>query len=189
MTLVWMLANVGDLLALDTEYLWSLFKPAAKWGEQTPHDSQVGIFEYAQLKDRTPPKPDDPQTHETIHPSAMCQKVIRPEISTLVQQHPEIVWKLLPFEESIREKWPFKPGERDSTDKITVETASKEQQEQKSFLEQAQKGAKNMMSPITGIKDAQMHDPEEPMLFRGVKIVSHMHRNTWFGGIIDSVLE
>ena len=131
--------------------------------------SQVGIFEYAQLKDRTPPQPNNPQTHETIHPSVFRQKVIRPEISAVVQQHPEILWKLLPFEQSIREKWPFKPGERESTDKVAMETASKEQEEQKSFLEQAEKGVKNMMSPITSIKDAQMHDPEEPKLFRGVK--------------------
>ncbi|KAH9065959.1 hypothetical protein EDB87DRAFT_1679642 [Lactarius vividus] len=36
-TLFWMLANVEDIVAIDTKYLFSLLQPSASWGTQEPH--------------------------------------------------------------------------------------------------------------------------------------------------------
>ncbi|CCL99034.1 uncharacterized protein FIBRA_01043 [Fibroporia radiculosa] len=104
-TLMWMAANIGDILSLDEQYLASLSDPVAPWGEQPPHNSAVGIFDFARTHQREVPTATDNITHETIHPSVLHQDIIIPELARNIDANPKLVCSLLPLEEQLKGTW------------------------------------------------------------------------------------
>ncbi|KAG2369363.1 hypothetical protein BDR07DRAFT_1476982 [Suillus spraguei] len=99
-TLVWMVANVSDMLLIDIGYISSLLDPVAPWGEQYPHDPRSGIFVLSKEHVRKLPTVTDNITHETFHPSVLRQK--QP-----ISIDPSLLCKLLPLEEELHTKWPY----------------------------------------------------------------------------------
>ncbi|KAI0307997.1 hypothetical protein B0F90DRAFT_1909331 [Multifurca ochricompacta] len=73
LALLWMAANIEDILSIDTKYLFSLLRPNAPWGTQKPHDPKTGIFVLANTIQRQLPTSFNPVTHESIHPSILNQ--------------------------------------------------------------------------------------------------------------------
>jgi len=106
LTLTWMAANVGDILALNVEYIASLPNPVAPWGELPPHNSVVGIFALAKTIQRKIPTETDNVTHESIHPSVLRQKTLVPELAEHLAKNPHLVCDLLPLEEELKAGWP-----------------------------------------------------------------------------------
>ncbi|KAG2044896.1 hypothetical protein BDR03DRAFT_1021376 [Suillus americanus] len=102
-SLMWMVANIGDMLSIDTAYIFSLLDPVAPWGEQHPHDPRTGIFLLSKEHVRKLPTVTDNITHETIHPSVLRQK-------QSILFDPTLVCKLLPLEEELQKKWPYIEG-------------------------------------------------------------------------------
>ncbi|KAH7916402.1 hypothetical protein BJ138DRAFT_995855 [Hygrophoropsis aurantiaca] len=113
-TLVWMVAHIGDMLSVDLSYIAGLPKPVAPWGQQPPHNPKTGIFMLAECCLRTLPTKTDDITHETIHPSAMEQKNIVPQLKANVKANPSLVCQLLPLEEELRKNWSHIPGQAPS---------------------------------------------------------------------------
>ncbi|KAK1233033.1 hypothetical protein PQX77_003836 [Marasmius sp. AFHP31] len=109
-TLTWMMANISDMLSMDMAYLASIFYPAAPWGALEPHDPVTGIFRLGLTTTRTLPTSHNEVTHETIHPSVFEQPTINEDIRKLIDEHPDLVAKLLPLEEEMKTLWPYEPG-------------------------------------------------------------------------------
>jgi hypothetical protein len=63
---------------------------------------------------RTIPTSLNPVTNETIHPSALCQRNPNSRVVQAVQQTPELVWRLLPHEEVVKEHWHIERAPTDS---------------------------------------------------------------------------
>ncbi|KAK7694727.1 hypothetical protein QCA50_001915 [Cerrena zonata] len=105
LSLFWMAAHVGDILALDMTYLASLVDPVAEWGTQSPHDSQVGIFSLASTINRTLPTQTGGETHEYIHASVLQQSKQNPTLQEDIKNNPLLVPALLPLEEEIKALW------------------------------------------------------------------------------------
>ncbi|KAJ2920394.1 hypothetical protein MD484_g113, partial [Candolleomyces efflorescens] len=106
-SLLWMAAQVGDILGLDTEYLSKLPQPVAPWGQQKPHDSKSGIFFLAQGVQRPIPSETNEITNEWIHPSVLEQANLYPRLAHVLENHPQIVCPLLPLEEEMKRNWPY----------------------------------------------------------------------------------
>lgn len=115
--LTWMVSNISDILSVDHHYLRSLPDPVAQWGEMTPHNSATGIFELAETIQRTIPTQMNDVTHEMIHPSVLRQHKVHPEIIQAVRNAPELLWRLHPHEEIVREHWQIKRASTDSAPK------------------------------------------------------------------------
>jgi hypothetical protein len=109
-TLTWMVANVGDALAMDLKYLARLPQPVAPWGAQPPHNPETGIFALSISTQRTLPTKTDDTTHETIHPSVLHQKDLYPKLAQDIRAHPKLITELLPLEEEMKQNWPFDPS-------------------------------------------------------------------------------
>ncbi|KAG1801667.1 uncharacterized protein HD556DRAFT_899124 [Suillus plorans] len=105
-TLAWMVANIGDILSIDTAYISSLSDPVAPWGEQPPHDPRTGIFVLSDANVRKLPTVTDDITHETIHPSVLRQK-------HSISSNPALLCNLLPLEEELQKKWPYIEGKHE----------------------------------------------------------------------------
>ncbi|GJE86180.1 DUF2235 domain-containing protein [Phanerochaete sordida] len=105
LTLTWMAANISDMLALDHHYLRSLPDPVAPWGELPPHNSMTGIYAVAERIQRALPAGVDDTTHESIHPSALCQRAPLPGVLAALRAAPALLWGLLPHEEAVRAGW------------------------------------------------------------------------------------
>ncbi|KAI0001828.1 hypothetical protein BJV77DRAFT_16954 [Russula vinacea] len=67
-TLFWMVANIENMISIDTRYMFSLLQPNDPWGAQKPHDPRTGVFVLADTIQRQPPTSFNPITHESIHP-------------------------------------------------------------------------------------------------------------------------
>ncbi|KAG8679053.1 hypothetical protein FRC09_019297, partial [Ceratobasidium sp. 395] len=106
--LIWMLANVEDILSIDFKYAKSLPRPIAPWGAQPPHSSQTGIYKLTGIAARRPST--DPATHELMHPSVKSQELRTPQANDWIEKHPDRFCVLLPLEEEIRKTWQFTPG-------------------------------------------------------------------------------
>ncbi|KAF8961004.1 hypothetical protein BDZ97DRAFT_1703631 [Flammula alnicola] len=116
-TLVWMASQIENILSLDLDYLKTHFQPVAPWGKQQPHDSATGIFLLADKTERTlPTMPNDPETHETIHPSVLEQMKLGPALSALLAQYPDLVCPLTSLEEQMKKKWPYDPNSKEAQD-------------------------------------------------------------------------
>ncbi|KAF9015120.1 hypothetical protein BDQ17DRAFT_1403847 [Cyathus striatus] len=109
LTLVWMAANIENMLSLDVEYLSRLLQPVALWGEQKPHDSKTGIFTLASSIQREIPIGVNHVTNETIHSSVLQQSSLYPELNNVIKEHPELIAPLLSLEEELKVGWPYKP--------------------------------------------------------------------------------
>jgi hypothetical protein len=116
LTLIWMLANIEDILSVDLEYIRSLPDPVFPWGKQPPHDSRTGIFALALENTRRLPTKNDAVTHETIHPSVFEQDHMSPQLRESIQNNPLLVCSLLPLEEEMMRNWPYIPGKNVPTD-------------------------------------------------------------------------
>ncbi|KAL0071878.1 hypothetical protein AAF712_000800 [Marasmius tenuissimus] len=92
-------------------YLASVYYPAAPWGALEPHDPVTGIFRLGLTTTRTLPTSHNEITHETIHPSVFEQPTLNEEIRKLIDEHPDLVAKLLPLEEEMKTRWPYVPGQ------------------------------------------------------------------------------
>jgi len=152
LTLTWMAANIEDMLSLDLKYLGSLSNPNAPWGEQLPHNSKTGVFTLAESVNRDLPKPADPVTHETIHPSVRHQKVLIPAVKQLLEEHPEVEWKLLPFEEAVERTWPYVSGHNIPQGKEATEEVEAQNSEEKTLKAMA----KAALAPLH--KSATLHE-------------------------------
>ncbi|EGN94668.1 hypothetical protein SERLA73DRAFT_96017 [Serpula lacrymans var. lacrymans S7.3] len=132
LTLTWMVANIEDMLSVDMTYIKSLPDPVALWGEQQPHDPRTGIFILSDKISRTLPTKTDDVTHETIHPSVLRQAHMLPQLQKNIDEDPALVCQLLPFEQEMREHWPYVPGKYDakqsrgSAQVISVTSAKKD---------------------------------------------------------------
>ncbi|KIJ21793.1 hypothetical protein PAXINDRAFT_105288 [Paxillus involutus ATCC 200175] len=127
LTLIWMVANIGDMLSVDLKYIASLPDPVAPWGKQPPHDPRTGIFVLALENTRQLPTKTDDVTHETIHPSVLQQDHLVPQLQQNIQKNPSLVCSLLPLEEEMKKNWPYVPGKnipKDSKGSAQVESAT-----------------------------------------------------------------
>ncbi|KAG9095087.1 hypothetical protein FS749_011123 [Ceratobasidium sp. UAMH 11750] len=106
--LMWMLANVEDILSIDFKYTKLLPRPIAPWGAQPPHSSQTGIYKLTGIAPRRPST--DPATHELMHPSVKEQELRTPQANDWIRDHPDRFCQLLPLEEEIRKTWKYTPG-------------------------------------------------------------------------------
>ncbi|EKM61098.1 uncharacterized protein PHACADRAFT_247474 [Phanerochaete carnosa HHB-10118-sp] len=154
LTLTWMAANTSDMLALDQEYLKSLPNPAAPWGELQPHNSLTGIYSVADRIQRTIPTGINDVTHETIHPSVLCQKIPRPDVLQAVQNVPALLWRLLPYEEAVRAHWHVM---RAQTDAKTEKDDSSALKDIGHILHAAKAAAKDGHSVGKAVVDAIKH--------------------------------
>ncbi|QRW06366.1 choline transport protein [Ceratobasidium sp. AG-Ba] len=137
--LMWMLANVEDILSIDFKYAKSLPRPIAPWGAQPPHTSQMGIYKLAGQAPRRPST--DPATHEMMHISVKEQALLTPQATEWIEKHPDRFTPLLPLEEEIRQTWGYKPGSEPKRDDSLVAKQEKknEQAAAKGLLAMAQK--------------------------------------------------
>ncbi|KAI0778260.1 hypothetical protein BD413DRAFT_465094 [Trametes elegans] len=104
----WMIANVGDALSFDYDYVKSLLSPTAPWGTQPPHDSRTGIFSVSEKKQRKVPTGMDRITHEYIHSSVLPQVQLVLDLKEIVDHTPELVAPLLPWEARLKAHWKTK---------------------------------------------------------------------------------
>ncbi|KZT02647.1 uncharacterized protein LAESUDRAFT_729887 [Laetiporus sulphureus 93-53] len=109
LTLTWMAAHVGDILALDIDYIASLPDPVAPWGKQRCHNSAVGIFHLAKTIQRELPTAMNDVTHETVHPSVLTRIEPIPELLENIKKDPKLVCSLLPLEEELKKNWRVSP--------------------------------------------------------------------------------
>ncbi|KAH9004251.1 hypothetical protein EDB86DRAFT_2155380 [Lactarius hatsudake] len=110
-TLFWMLANVEDIVAIDTKYLFSLLQPSAPWGTQKPHDPQTGFFVLANSIQRQIPTSFNPGTHESIHPSILEQSAVLPQLKNTLATYPDLISQLMPLEQQAKQQWPPPSGQ------------------------------------------------------------------------------
>ena len=64
-----------------------------------------GIYSVAKVHQRSLPTVTDDVTHEVIHPSVLEQTNPIPELSYILNEHPEMVHTLLPWEMKMKEGW------------------------------------------------------------------------------------
>ncbi|KAF8600254.1 hypothetical protein BDV93DRAFT_447913 [Ceratobasidium sp. AG-I] len=107
--LMWMLANIEDILSIDFKYCKNLPRPVAEWGAQLPHNSIDGIYKLGKSVPREPSF--DPATHEMMHPSVTMQAIRTPAADAWVRDHPERFVALLPLEEEVRHTWAYVKGQ------------------------------------------------------------------------------
>jgi len=118
LTFFWMVANIQDMLSLDMNYIRSLPDPVAPWGKQPLHDPCTGIFALALENTRKLPTQTDDLTHEKIHPSVLEQDHLSQELRENILKNPSLLCHLLPFEEEMKNNWPYVPGKNVPTDCI-----------------------------------------------------------------------
>jgi hypothetical protein len=100
---------------------------------------RTGIFSLTDKITRQLPNSTNDVTHETIHPSVLKQKQILPQLKATLDKNPALVYGLLPFEEQMRNNWPYVPGKHPPKDIKTQEKPDDAMH--KSFLNMAiQKG-------------------------------------------------
>jgi hypothetical protein len=93
------------------------------------------------------PTSTDDVTHETIHPSALRQKQILPQLKTNVDNNPALVTELHPFEQEVKEQWPYVPGKNPPRDIKTEENS--DDTTNKSFMGMAiQRGSQLVQSTL-----------------------------------------
>ena len=126
-------ANVEDIVAIDTKYLFSLLHPNASWGAQKPHEyvyrtfvndfaefhmrvsPETGIFFLADTIHRQIPTSFDPVTHESIHPSILEQCAILPQLKSTLATYPDLIGQLMPLEQRAKQQWPNISGQQEDT--------------------------------------------------------------------------
>ncbi|KAI0734438.1 hypothetical protein C8Q72DRAFT_880101 [Fomitopsis betulina] len=109
LTLTWMAANVGDILALNYEYLMTLPQPVKPWGQLLPHNPLTGVCKFAKTIQRTLPTVTNDITHETVHPSVLEQPHNPPQLAENTRRNPGLICSLHPIEEELRRRWVVHP--------------------------------------------------------------------------------
>jgi uncharacterized protein (DUF2235 family) len=108
LSLMWMAANISDMLSLNINYLEGIPHLVKPWGELPPHNSLVGVYTHAdRIPSRVLPTSTNDETHETIHSSVLKQ----PLPDALKGMNPDLVCKLLPLEEQIWSQVKYVPGQ------------------------------------------------------------------------------
>jgi uncharacterized protein (DUF2235 family) len=110
LTLFWMVANIENIVSIDTKYMFSLLQPNSPWGAQKPHDPKTGVFVLADTTQRQPPTSFNPITHESIHPSVLMQSAIPQQLTNTLATHPDLICQLMPLEQQAKRYWPYAPG-------------------------------------------------------------------------------
>jgi hypothetical protein len=64
-------------------------------------------------------------THETYHPSVLCQTNGFPIPGFDITAHPELIQELTPLEEQLREQWPYDPNSAAAKSYQETETKNK----------------------------------------------------------------
>lgn len=124
MTLTWMMSNVEPMLAIDKRYLRRLPDPVASWGQQIPHDPAIGIFELAKEQPRQVPTETDDITHEHIHPSALTQLIVLPDVLKNLEANPALLWELNGAEKELKQDWPYVPDQGPADQYVKKEAGS-----------------------------------------------------------------
>ncbi len=101
----------------------------------------TGIYSIANSIQRTIPTTTNDITHETIHPSVLKQKQLKPELLQDVQNNPALIWTLLPLEEQIKDNWQVKRAMTASEE--SGDNAKKSHRTLKHILHTAQEVAKD----------------------------------------------
>ncbi|EIW64595.1 uncharacterized protein TRAVEDRAFT_111927 [Trametes versicolor FP-101664 SS1] len=104
-TLNWMISNIGDALSFDYPYVISLPRPTAVWGTQAPHNSRTGIFALSKEIQRKLPTVTNDVTYEVIHSSVLEQVRLVPNLQETINNNPNLVVPLLPWEEQVKAHW------------------------------------------------------------------------------------
>ncbi|CUA77090.1 hypothetical protein RSOLAG22IIIB_12532 [Rhizoctonia solani] len=170
--LMWMIANIEDIISIDFKYAKALPRPVAPWGEQPPHSSQSGIYKLGGTIERQPST--NPATHERMHESVKYQKLRTPAANQWIKEHPDRIANLLPLEHEIRENWGYRPGhtpKRIDTLQARKEIKS-EQAAAKGLIAMAQKVLRNATQTEV-IKD------------EGGRSV---YEDSWVGRILDEIM-
>ncbi|KAK0446409.1 uncharacterized protein EV420DRAFT_1276582, partial [Desarmillaria tabescens] len=103
--LIWMAANIQDMLSLDMEYLRSVPSPVAPWGAQKPHNPRTGLSSLFFATQRKLPLSIDNVTNETIHLSVLEQAELPSVLADAIAAGNTPVENLLPLEEEFKVKW------------------------------------------------------------------------------------
>ncbi|KAI0082303.1 hypothetical protein K474DRAFT_1586300 [Panus rudis PR-1116 ss-1] len=181
LTLFWMAANIGDILALNITYLASLPEPVAPWGEQSPHDSATGIFALADTIHRSLPTADDNRTHEMIHPSVLKQHELNHTLEAHIKQNPHLMTTLLPLEEEVKANWKpsFEKSKAYDDHKKSQKDSKKDKKDEnlvnvaKSKLEGTKAQSKDIQQKITHTRTMYTESGEP------------VYEDNWFGKMIE----
>ncbi|GAA6064168.1 hypothetical protein JCM10212_002990 [Sporobolomyces blumeae] len=113
LSLWWMAAKVGQLVAIDMDYLRELCnRTVAPYGQMAPHKSRIGEFLLAKSIDRPLPTKTNRNTEEYIHESVRSQSSsnLRRAVQASFRAH-ELFLPLAPLEHELELHWP-KPTKR-----------------------------------------------------------------------------
>ncbi|KAI0639477.1 hypothetical protein C8Q77DRAFT_1163987 [Trametes polyzona] len=161
-TLNWMIANIGDALSFDYDYVIALPRPTAVWGSQPPHDSRTGIFTLSKEIQRKLPTVTDDVTHEVIHSSVLQQVHLVPNLQETINQNPKLVVPLLPWEEQAKAHWERKLAHVSSQ---TVQTEEHTEEDESHH---------------------RRHQHDESMLHKAVDALKHLKSGEHSGGHGDA---
>ncbi|KAI0735094.1 hypothetical protein C8Q76DRAFT_791673 [Earliella scabrosa] len=127
LSLNWMIANIEDAICFDYDYVTSLPRPQAPWGTLPPHDPIAGIYQLAKVVQRELPTDVDEVTHEVYHSSILEQSELAPAIREIIENKPELVAELLPWEVKVKTSWDEKltAALASEADRLTEENADK----------------------------------------------------------------
>ncbi|KAL8287629.1 hypothetical protein RQP46_003487 [Phenoliferia psychrophenolica] len=120
--LAWMVSNTAHVLAFDPNYIRSIPNPTAPYGEQPPHNPEVGIFTLAASEVRSPPTSSTFPTAETIHYSVTKQPKVTPAIAQSLAASPSLVRPLEGFEKLFAESWDLGQPQRPKPQTLTALT-------------------------------------------------------------------
>lgn len=106
LSLIWMASNIQDIISLDIDYLKGILEPTKPWGKGVVHNSLTGVYQFADsIASRiyNPPTQlfQHEFTHEVIHPSVLEQP-LPDDVKAVYANHPEVICKLHPLEETMR---------------------------------------------------------------------------------------
>lgn len=109
-TLGWMVAQTQHLLAWDFPYILSVLDPIQQYGQEPPHDALTGFLALSHTAPRQVPKVSGFPTNESIHYSVTFQPDLKEEVKQALQENPDLVKELLPFEQDLKNRWNWTEG-------------------------------------------------------------------------------
>ncbi|KAF9011253.1 hypothetical protein BDQ17DRAFT_1345811 [Cyathus striatus] len=121
--LIWMVANLSEMLPVNLDYLSGKIKPVAPWGKHKSHQSEsheesvntnkimsmikLTTGQKQALRQRREfPAGINRITGETIHPSVLQQSSLHLELVNAINLNPSLIEPLLPFEIEMKLRWP-----------------------------------------------------------------------------------
>jgi len=170
--LMWMLANIEDILSIDFKYAKSLPRPVSAWGAQPPHTSQSGIYKLTGTAIRQPST--DPATHELMHPSVKEQALRTTQANDWIRDYPDRFCPLLPFEREIQKTWHYTAGQ--TPKRIDTAQAQKE-------LKSEQAATKGLLAMAQ--KVLRSATQTEVIRDEGGRSV---YEDSWVGRVLDEII-